>query len=536
LKSSDANVKKEHDAIPSSSSALGRRDLMKIGAGVVMTTLAGAGAAAQEKEGEAAKPRSSAPQADGVTVLTGAGSYKNDANRIAGNGPMDETSRQIVSYVNSFPESNLTEPVLAGLSKTMMDSIAALIAGFDSEPGRIGARLGRSNQSNLKSTVAGYGVTTNPESAAFANSSMMRHTDYNDGDPDNGGHSSVIISGILAIGEAVHSTGSQVLSAVAVGYEVLNGLGHAGRAGGWDAPYEGPATALACGKLLGLNDDKLANALSIALVPHMPLGVTHVGALSMWKGCHSAMGVRNGVYAALLAHEGITAPAQPFEGRAGLWDKVTGPYRELRLPYNPGRLAVENFRLKRYPAEGNAQAILQQGIPPMREFAKVDDIESIRLEVSFGTWQEIADPPKWDPRNRETADHSLAYMVAVALTDGEVYLSSFTPKRYLEDASIKQLMQKITCVANPDYDRQKQGRVRITMRTKSGANFVKDVMEENPVSHEEVVAKFNRVCGYMSVPEDRRDRARTMWAGLQKVHDIAEPMRDLGHFGRTLSI
>src|ERR1019366_6906291 len=184
-----------------------------------------------------------------------------------------------------------------------------------------------------------------------------------------------------------------------------------------------------------------------------------VGALSHWKGCHSAMSVRNGVYAALLAREGMTGPAQPFEGRSGMWDKLTGPFKELRLPYSPdGQLAVENFRLKRYPAEGNAQALLQQAIPAIRGFAKVDDIASINIEMAFGAWQEIADPPKWDPRNRETADHSMPYMVAVALTDGEVYLSSFTPKRYLEDASLRQLMQKITCQANPEFDKVKQGR------------------------------------------------------------------------------
>ena len=73
------------------------------------------------------------------------------------------------------------------------------------------------------------------------------------------------------------------------------------------------------------------------------------------------------------------------------------------------------------------------------------------------------------------------------------------------------------------------------MRTKSGTQMVKEVYEENPVKPEEVVAKFNRVCQYMSVPDEKRDRARTMWSDLRKVHDIAELMRDLAHFGRPLT-
>jgi 2-methylcitrate dehydratase len=137
-------------------------------------------------------------------VVTRAG-YKNDANRSSGNGPMDNTSRQIVEYVRSFSESSLTPPVVHALGRTMVDSMAALIAGFESEPARICARLARTVQSDLKCTVLGYGVTTSPELAAFANGCMLRHTDFNDLGP--GGHLSDIISGILAIGEALHSSG-----------------------------------------------------------------------------------------------------------------------------------------------------------------------------------------------------------------------------------------------------------------------------------------------------------------------------------------
>jgi 2-methylcitrate dehydratase len=541
MKSADENVKSvnaEEEVAHSAGSALGRRDLMKLGAGVVVTTLsagAAATASAQDGEGGGAKAR---PVPSGVTTVTGTG-YKNDANRLFGNGPMDNTSRQLVSFVNGFSESNLTGQMLAGISNTMLDSIAALIAGFDSEPGRIGARMGKLNQSPMKSTISGYGVVTNPESAAFANSCMIRHCDYNDGDPANGGHTSVIIPGILAIAEAVHATGSQTLAAITIGYEVLNGLGHAGRNGGMDAPYESVGTALACGKLMGLNEDRLANALSLALVPHIPLNITHVGALSHWKGCHSAMGVRSGVLAALLAREGMTGPAQPFEGRSGMEDRLTGAFKEVRLPYNSdGQFAVANFRKKRYPVEGNAQAMMYEAVPPIRAFAKADDIASIHVEMAFSAWQEIADPPKWDPRNRETADHSMAFLLAVGLSDGndKVYIDSFTPKRYLEDASIRRLMACTTCSANPEFERQPQGRTRFTVRTKDGRQLVKDVFDEVPMTRDEIVAKFNRACDFMSVPADRRDRARETWADLTKVHDIADPMRDLGRFGRTLTV
>ncbi len=537
------DIAKKPEKTPSSNSSIGRRDLMKIGAGVVMASVAGQGTVAQVAQTGKIKPESPTAQSrtaqksgaaevkagDWKNLKIGAG-YKNDAGRISGNGPMDDTSRKLVSYVTSFSEANLTAPVLAGLSTLMVDTLAALIAGLESEPARINARIGKTIRGDFKSTILGYGVVTTPEVAAFTNSCMVRHTDYNDGGPP-GGHDSDIIPGILAIGEALHSTGPQVLAAVALGYEVIEGLRAAsGGRHGWDVMFDGVATALATGKLFGLDEDRLANALSIGLVPHLPLNVTHVGALSHWKGCHSPLAVRDGVYAALLAREGMTGPAQPFEARGGLWDNITGPFKELRLPASrDGRLLVEYHRYKRFPAELNSQALLGDGIPAIRQWTSAEDIASIDLEMSFSAWQENSDPPKWDPRNRETADHSMPYLIAIGLTDGELYLSSFTPDRYIEDARLRELMDKITVAANPDFGLD---RSRLTVRKKTGAVLVKDVFTDLPVSADEIVAKFNRVCAYKSVSDEQRDRARTTWANLENVQDIAVPIREMANFGK----
>jgi 2-methylcitrate dehydratase len=435
----------------------------------------------------------------------------------------------------------MSDHLIDALGYRMVDAIGCIVAGFESEPARVSARIGRMNQSSLKSTVLGYGITTNPESAAFANSSMVRHTDFNDG--ALGGHNSVMIPGVLAIGEAFHSTGLQVLGAVALAYEFAGACASAGQklegpggTHGWDAPYEGLATALACGKLMGLNEDQLGNALSIAVV-NVPMNVPHTGALSHWKGCHSAISVRTGVYASLLAREGMTGPSWPFEGRNGMWDNVTGPF-ELRIPVFPdGQMVIakvdtgtESTGYKRYPAEGNSQAVLEV-IPEIREWTKAQDIASIRVDMP--ALEEIADPPKWDPRNRETADHSMAFLMSVALIDGEVYLSSFTPKRYIEDTAVRQLMEKVTCWQNLDY---KGHRMRITVQKKSGEKLVKDVFKEKPMSHQEIYAKFNRVCDYMSVKTEQRDRALKTWSNLRAVKDIAEPMRDFANFGKPVPL
>ena len=82
-------------------------------------------------------------------------------------------------------------------------------------------------------------------------------------------------------------------------------------------------------------------------------------------------------------------------------------------------------------------------MPKVREWASVDDIESIdidayqRLFVAIGS-----DPSVWDPQNRETADHSLAYLLAVALVDGDVTVGSFTDER-IADPALRPIMAKI---------------------------------------------------------------------------------------------
>jgi len=125
----------------------------------------GAGAAMTVWNGQASEAQTATP---GAAAVTRSG-WKNDAGRASGNGPIDDTTRQIVRYVTSFSEANLTGPLTAALGDTMLDAVSSIISGFESEPARICARMARTTQSTLESTVLGYGVTTSPELAAFAN-------------------------------------------------------------------------------------------------------------------------------------------------------------------------------------------------------------------------------------------------------------------------------------------------------------------------------------------------------------------------------
>ena len=107
----------------------------------------------------------------------------------------------------------------------------------------------------------------------------------------------------------------------------------------------------------------------------------------------------------------MTGPPQPFEGRGSLWDRNGNPGRPFTLPLNPQRLGIETSWWKRYPSDAQTQGILRL-IPEIVAWTKPNEIEAIHYDLTTGNWEEVGSAPKWDPRNRDTADHSLPYVVA----------------------------------------------------------------------------------------------------------------------------
>jgi 2-methylcitrate dehydratase len=275
----------------------------------------------------------------------------------------------------------------------------------------------------------------------------------------------------------------------------------------------------------------LANALSLALVPHMPMYVCHIGVQSMWKGTHSAEQVRNGVWGAMLAREGMTGPHMPFEARDGLIAHI-GPFtRDLRLPTSPtGKLAIETIHgngggYKRVATEGNNQNFHQNIAPQILAWTKPDEIESIDAKFHYFGWQEICDPPKWDPRNRETADHSGPYNIARMLLDGHIWLDSFTKDKYM-DPKARDLMNRMTF--SPNKDNQDV----FTVRKKNGEQRTFTGGPVKPMTHEELVAKYYRTAEFMEVDKAQADRAIQQWMNLKAVKDIGDAIQTVARFGR----
>ena len=415
---------------------------------------------------------------------------------------MDATARFLSAYAASLDYRDLPPDTVHEARRRILDSVGCGLGGFAAEPCRIARDLAPALEGQGAARILGTSQATTPDMAAFANTAMIRYLDCNDSFVSpGGGHPSDMLPAVLAAAEVAGASGREVITALVLAYEIYGQFAarFATREKGWDQGlFIGPASACAAGKVLGLPEAQLAHAMSMTAVSQAPLGQTRVGELSMWKGCATAMAVRNGVFAALLARGGLEGPPEPFEGRYGLFEQVTG---ELRLDGFGDAGAGVPFKLtdtsiKYFPVQIHTQAGAAMALELRDEF-NLDDLERIRIKTyGVAVRNAAGEPEKWDPSTRETADHSLPYVVAVALTDGAVTPASFDEKR-IGDPLLRPLMRKIEVGEDPeatrDYPAQQQARMEIALR--SGRRLTRSAdypkgHSRNPLSDGELEQKF----------------------------------------------
>ena len=452
---------------------------------------------------------------------------------------MDEVTQAIASFVDGLGVDALDATAIHEVKRRLVDSFGCIVGGRDGAPARIARRLASESHGALSATAVGLPAKTTVELAAFANTIMVRFLDYNDTffTPRGGGqHPSDLIPAVLAVGEGLASRGVDVLLGIVVAYEV--GAALAGvtrlRERGWDqGTFTVVAAAMGAGKLLGLSRDQLAHAASVAVTSNIATRQTRVGHLSMWKGSATAAANRNGIFAALLAREGMTGPTEAFVGKDGIMDLITGPFTlDLRLP--PARpFVAESTSLKFYPSEYNSQGPLDV-ILGLRERVPADEIEDIHVETYWLAYSEIGmEPAKWDPRTRETADHSLPYLLAAALLDGEITPNSFTDAR-IADPTLRRLMQRISVEERADFSERFPAELntRIVIRLRSGAvvegqAVVPHGHAKHPLTDDEVNEKCDALCA--SAPDRGlcRELKEAFWT-FDTVDNVAGVLTNLG--------
>lgn len=452
---------------------------------------------------------------------------------------MDRTSAAIVEYVAASRDAKLAADASRALRRTLVDCLACAIGGLDSRPAEVARAVAAATSSMPGATAFGLSRPTSAELAVFANTAMVRYLDWNDTyftQRGGGGHPSDIVPTALAVGEAVGASGPAVLSAIACGYEIIGALASAVwvRERGWDQGINVvAATAMIAGHLLELSVEELGHALALAVTPNVPVRHTRVGQLSMWKGCATAGAARNGVFAALLAWHGMTGPPEPYEGRSGIWDQVTGPF-DLRIPVTSGHLVIQDAQPKLRPAEFNAQGPIELALQ-LRDSVDIAAVTDVELQTYWLAYHETGmDADKWDPRTRETADHSLPWLLAVALTDGYVDLDSCSPAR-LADPAVRALLAKIRITERPDFTPRFPGEFpnRLVVHMADGRELARELSyppghRQNPVADEQINDKLALVLrGRCDEDAELALRARDGLWNIDQIDDVAALVRPL---------
>jgi 2-methylcitrate dehydratase len=392
-------------------------------------------------------------------------------------------------------------------------------------------------------SVFGLNERASPEHAVFANTTMIRQLDFNDYGRPGGGHPSDMIAAVLAAGEIANVTGAEFVRGIFIAYEVAAAVvaSYPVENAGWD--HAGTATAvgaaMGAGSVLGLEVDQLANAVGIAVTPSMNLGVTRKGELSNWKGSASALEAMNGLLAARLAQLGLTGPEAPFEGVGGLNSQVQ-PTRPLEFNLDPeAPTAVERSNIKLYPAVVNAQYLIGP-LLNARKRMHIADIATVTIETFRFMFNNLGGGVgdraiKWAPSTRETADHSLPYIVAVCLLDGDVTPHSFSPERIVRP-DVRSLMSLITVGENAEftakYPEDRISTVRIDFHNGESMKISSETPPGgpmNPVSKEQLTEKFRGMSRLVMSEPECLELESILWglATLESLNDLCRLYRAL---------
>ena len=431
------------------------------------------------------------------------------------------------SFASTLSYGDLPPSAVTASKERLLDSMGCALGAYDCDTAEVGRKLaGPAARDELAGRMLGSSELAAADAAAFVNSCMIRNLDFNDTYP--GGHPSDSLGGLFAVAPQIGASGKQLITATVVAYEIFIRLQMKAqlRERGWDQGFGisvGAAAGLA--NLMGLSREVAQHAIAITAVANMPMRASRAGQLSMWKGAATAYAVRNAVFGVQLAAAGMTGPEAPFTGRHGLTELISGP---IELP--PFGTAADAFfipraKIKYWPVVYNMQALVWAAIE-LRKQVAVEDIASVDVETYWSAWHESgSEPAKWDPRTRETADHSLPYILAWTLRHGIIDQRAFLPESYL-DPSVRPFMDRVTVRINDEFEKDfpRIVRMRVTATDRAGTSHQVYIVnplghEDNPVSAAELAAKVMRLCE-PRLGEARAASALKQWQNIDALTDV----------------
>jgi 2-methylcitrate dehydratase len=451
------------------------------------------------------------------------------------------TAQKLAQYVINLRFQDLPQDVIHQTKRVMLDTLGCAIGGYASEASQTIQELIKELGHLEETTVFGSGLKTSCLNAALVNGVMVRYLDYNDtafiiqGETYRTGyHPSEIIPGILALGERQRLSGREVIAAIVAGYdlslcflEAVRGPGMEKK--GWNGDTRGAyIMPLMAGKLLGLNENQIENAVGIAGSCHAVLGILDTPAeeYTMTKNIRFPTMSYAGIMAAMLAKKGFTGPTTIIEGNDGFVQVImNGEYDLTKLIPTKGKFAIRETCIKSITADFSSHGHLTATLNLVKENdIKPEDVAEVRITTSKRCAEHTGDPVKKYPKNKETADHSSYYLTAIAIIDRQIGPEQFTPGKF-QNPKVRELIDKVILKGDPDLDKARPAGISEIV-SKQGKKYQCRVdyprgHARNPMTDEEIIGKFKSMASKYMSDKQTNQIIDTVFA-LDKLEDVGK--------------
>ena len=432
---------------------------------------------------------------------------------------------------------DLPPEVVAAAKRFFLDSLGCALGGAQQHDVHLAREVLAETAGKGPCRVMVTGELWDPVSASLLNALMIRVMDYNDiywkQDPS---HPSDLIPAAIAAAERAGGSGRDLVLGIVLAYEFEQRLCEVSFPGireiGWHhATLTAVAAPLAAGRMLGLDARRLQHAVGISASRHCTTGSVTAGKLTMMKNTVDPLATQSGVLAALLAEKGYTGPEHVLDGKEGFSHVFDTEWKWNVLTDGLGEdWRILQCGMKFFPTE----ALTHTPISAVLDLVTANDldpgeIEQVTIHSLARAADILADPSKYDPRTKETADHSLPYVIAAAIADRQVTPLQFTPEKIM-DPTIRAQLHKVKVVADPEIEAvfPELQRVRVEITTTDGRSFSTQLDypkgdPRNPLSDEEIMGKMNALAEGIATPDDV-ERMRDAVARMDEFDDVREFM------------
>jgi 2-methylcitrate dehydratase len=432
---------------------------------------------------------------------------------------------------------DLSAEAIYQAKRFLLDSIGCALGGYQQHDVAIALEVLDEIAGPGKATVIGTGKQMDAVSASLANALMIRCMDYNDiywkQDPS---HPSDIFPAAIAGCERAGGDGRELIVGLVLGHEFEMRLCEAAFPGirerGWHhATLTAFVSPIVAARMLHLDCSKMQHAIGISASARATLGAVTAGKLTMMKNTVDPMATQGGVFAALLAEKGYTGPEHVIDGKEGLVHCFGPDWKLNILTEGLGESwRITQCGMKAFPTEALTHTPISATLALVKDNdLKPTDIAKVYIRTTARGADILSDASKYDPHTKETADHSLPYVVAAAIAERQVTLLQFTMEKIM-DPTIREQLNKIVVVADAEIEKVFPAlqRVVVTVQTADGREFTKQLDypkgdPRNPLTDKEVEEKFEALAEPVMTPTARRRAIDAIW-NLEKQASVTDLM------------